>query len=452
MTVRLLHYSDIENIYDDPARAGRLAGLIDAQRDEETLVLGTGDNTAPGVLSLVTEGRQALSLFRAIEPDAETFGNHDFDYGPEATLDVVRASPQTWVNANTWDGDDLFGNDDGVVPHTVVTVGDTRVGLFGVTDPATPSLTPRAASLTFTDPIEAAKEAVAALTEKGVDHIVALSHLGGRDEELAVSVDVDVILGGHIHTERIERIDGTLLTRPGVNGEVLLEVELDEKTVTRHEVADGPSDDAVTDSLRSQLADAGVHEVVGHVAEPLERTERTAFRGESRVGNFVADAYRWAGGAEVGLQNSGGIRSGPALSGDVTVRDLISLVPFDEAVAVVELTGEELEAVFEQANGGNVDFGEPHWWHGHVSGARLVYDHAAGELASATVDGEPIDSEATYTLATTEYLLHASHEFPVLSAELQVDRLDTQYEVLAEYARTEGLAPTVEGRISRTGV
>ncbi|WP_332899539.1 bifunctional metallophosphatase/5'-nucleotidase [Haladaptatus sp. CMSO5] len=452
MTVRLLHYSDIENIYDDPARAGRLAGLIDAQRDEETLVLGTGDNTAPGVLSLVTEGRQALSLFRAIEPDAETFGNHDFDYGPEATLDVVRASPQTWVNANTWDGDDLFGKDDGVVPHTVVTVGDTHVGLFGVTDPATPSLTPRAAALTFTDPIEAAKEAVAALTEAGVDHIVALSHLGGRDEELAVSVDVDVILGGHIHTERIERIDGTLLTRPGVNGEVLLEVELDEKTVTRHEVADGPRDNAVTDSLRSQLADAGVHEVVGHVTEPLERTERTAFRGESRVGNFVADAYRWAGGADVGLQNSGGIRSGPALSGDVTVRDLISLVPFDEAVAVIELTGEELEAVFEQANGGNVDFGEPHWWHGHVSGARLVYDHAAGELASATVDGEPIDSEATYTLATTEYLLHASHEFPVLSAELQVDRLDTQYEVLAEYARTEGLAPTVEGRISRTGV
>jgi 2',3'-cyclic-nucleotide 2'-phosphodiesterase (5'-nucleotidase family) len=40
-------------------------------------VVGTGDNTAPGVLSLATEGRAALPFFEAVEPDADTFGNHD---------------------------------------------------------------------------------------------------------------------------------------------------------------------------------------------------------------------------------------------------------------------------------------------------------------------------------------------------------------------------------------
>ncbi len=64
MTLRILHYSDIENAYDDPDRIGRLAGCINANRDQRTLVVGTGDNTAPGVLSLVTEGEAGAVLFR----------------------------------------------------------------------------------------------------------------------------------------------------------------------------------------------------------------------------------------------------------------------------------------------------------------------------------------------------------------------------------------------------
>jgi len=79
------------------------------------------------------------------------------------------------------------------------------------------------------------------------------------------------------------------------------------------------------DKLREE---AGLDEVVGHVADPIRRTESTAFRGESRIGNFVADAYRWAADADVGLQNSGGIRGGPPLVGDVSVADLVSVVPF----------------------------------------------------------------------------------------------------------------------------
>jgi 2',3'-cyclic-nucleotide 2'-phosphodiesterase (5'-nucleotidase family) len=66
----------------------------------EHKVAGTGDDTSPGVLALATEGRQSLSFFEAVEPDVETFGNHDFDYGPDATRAIVSASPQTWVSAN----------------------------------------------------------------------------------------------------------------------------------------------------------------------------------------------------------------------------------------------------------------------------------------------------------------------------------------------------------------
>lgn len=345
-----------------------------------------------------------------------------------------------------------FGASAGVRPHAILEAGDERVGVFGVTDPRTPSINPNAADLTFTDPIAAAREATAALREKGVDRIVALSHLGRGDEELAAAVDVNVVLGGHVHSERIERLHDTLLTRPGVNGAVVLEVELPAREVRRHEVADGPLDEAVAEALRERMAGAGLDEVVAHVSEPIERTERAAFRGESRIGNFVADAYQWATGADVGLQNSGGIRSGAPLEGEVTVGDLMSVIPFEEPVVVAELLGRELRTVFEEAAGASVGFGEPEWWHAHVSGARLVYDFASHELEEATVGGDPIDPDRTYRLATSDYLLHTVDEFPTLDDTHLAKSYNTQYEVLAAYARAEGINPEIEGRIVRTGV
>jgi len=452
MGPRVLHYSDVENAYDDPARIGRLAGLLTSRSGPSTIVAGTGDNTGPGVLALVTEGRQSLEFFGAVEPDLETFGNHDFDYGPARTLDVVRESPQTWVSANVRRNGTAFGADAGVRPWTVLERGGDRVGVLGLTDPATGSLNPNATDLEFVEPIRAAREAIHALRDRGVDHLVVLSHLGAGDEELAVELDVDVILGGHVHSERIERVDGTLLTRPGVNGEVVLEIDLDGRpTVTRHEVADAPVDEAVADALRDRMAAADLDEVVATVDEPIDRSESTVFRGESRVGNFVADAYRWAMDADIGLQNSGGIRSGDPLRGPVTLADLISLVPFEESVAVARLSGEELLDVFRQADGSRVDFGESDWWHAHVSGARIVWDRDSREVIEATVDGEPIDPDATYTVATTRYLFHSDHEFPAIDESHLVEAGPIQYEALAKYARETGIDPSVEERIARDG-
>ena len=452
MSLRLVHYSDLENVYDEPVKAGRIAGLVAELRDDgglEPILLGSGDNTSPGVLSMVSEGRQALDLYREIDPDAETFGNHDFDYGPEATCDIVRESPQTWVSSNASLNGERFGIDCGVLPWTVIERDGTRLGLFGVLDDATPSLNPQAAPLSVRDPISAAREAIEALEDREADVIVALSHLGRRDEELATAVDVDAVLGGHIPTERVERIDGTLLTRPGAGGEVLLEVILPEGTVERHEVEDAPIVESVVDRLETRMADAGLDKVVAHVDEPIERTESRVFRGETRIGNFVADAYRWAANADVGLQNSGGVREGPPLSGDVTVADLISVVPFEEPVSVATLSGAELLEVFEGADGSGLGFAEPHWWHAHVSGAELVRDEATGDLVEATVGGEPIDPAREYTLATTDYLFYSDDEFPALDEAHRVKRLGVQHEVLAAYAREFGIEPTIEGRIRR---
>ena len=451
---RLLHYSDIENVYDDPVRVGRLAGTLRDLNGPDTVVCGTGDNTSPGVLALIDRGRQALDLFEAIEADVATFGNHDFDYGPDATRALVADAPQTWVSANVYDPNgERFAAAD-VTAWTVVTVDGVRIGFFGVTDPATASLNPMAADLQFTDPYDAAERAVAALREAGVHRIVALSHLGSGDDSLARRVDVDLILGGHVHAERNDRVDDTPLLRPGVNGHTVFEVRLDATgpiRIDRHATADGPVVEGVVSALRERVAAAGLDEVVAHVDDPIDRTDAAVFGGETRVGNFVADAYRWALDADVGLQNSGGIRDGPPLAGDVTAADLVSVLPFEEPVVEATVTGAELRDIFAESAAAVVDFGEPEWWHGHVSGARLRWHDDEHRLLSARVGGEPIDPDAEYTVATSAYLLHTTHEFPTLGEHHRTREGDIQFEVLADYARAAGIDPEIEGRIRRIG-
>ncbi|WP_129112630.1 bifunctional metallophosphatase/5'-nucleotidase [Halegenticoccus tardaugens] len=454
MAVRLLHYSDLENAYDDPARIGRLAGLVADRRDDRTLVVGTGDDTAPGVLALETEGAQALDFFRAVRPDAETFGNHDFDFGPDRTREIVRDSPQPWLSANVRESDGSpFA---GVDPGVVVERGGTRVGLLGLTDPNTPGMCPAASALTFVDPVAAARETVADLRARGADRIVVLSHLGSLDDELTRRLDVDAILGGHVHEERCDRVAGTLCTRPNANGRVVWEVELGSggATATRRRVADAPCDEAVAARLCDRLARAGLTTVVGSVANPIRRGRSIRYGGECRLANLVTDAYRWATGADVAFTNTGGLRDGPSLSGEVTKGQLVGVSPFRGALRTVEVTGRELRALAAQAAKptglrSRRSWSEKRWW-GHVSGMRIVWDRAADELVEATVGGDPVARDETYTVATNGFVV-GSTPFSALTADHVVADHGVQYDAVVEYAREAGIDPTLDGRLVDLG-
>ncbi|MEA5387026.1 5'-nucleotidase C-terminal domain-containing protein [Haloarculaceae archaeon H-GB2-1] len=406
------------------------------------MVVGTGDNTGPGVLSLVTDGRQSLDFFAAVRPDFETFGNHDFDYGLSATKEIVAGSPQTWVSANVLENGHSFASDAGVVPSAVHSVGEDCIGVVGVTDPATPSMTPQARDLDVTDPVSAVAEETGRLRERGIDHLVVMAHTGDIDR-LARETAADAVLGGHVHEARIDEVDGTLIARPGANGRYVQELDLDAGTVTQHAVSEGPVNNTVAASLESRVAAAGLDETVATVDAAIERERHLRTRGECRLGNFVADAYRWATDADVALQNTGGLRRGPPLDGAVTVADLVGLVPFDQPVVVAELTGSELQTLAWQADGGVVD-GMSTYWHAHVSGMSIAHD---GERVAVSVDGRHVDPDETYTLATSDYLLGADHEFPVLTPDARVETGRTQYEVIVDYARERGIEPELEGRI-----
>lgn len=448
MPLQIVHYSDIENAYDDPERIGRLAGLINDLRDGQTIVTGSGDNTAPGVLSLVTHGTQALDFFRAIEPDADVPGNHDFDYGIDPLRSQIRDSPQPWLCANVFSGNERFANDAGTLSHTVIEIANRSVGLIGVATPDTPVMVPEAEPLDFTDPVSAAAESVNELQGR-VDTLVVLSHCGD-DTDLATALDVDVVLGGHKHTPHTEYIDGTLVARPGSNGQYLLSVsfEGDNPAVTRHEVTDGPLDEDVSSALRNRMDETGLTNVVATLNDPIPVNDRARLAGESLVGNFVTDALRWRVDAEVALMRAG-IRENEPLTGSVTAADLIGVLPFDNDLCVVELSGEQLLESFRELA---VTYRYPEatdWWFGHVSGATIVWDDQTNSLLDATVNGNPVAEDQMYSVAVDSHHVETTHLFSTFDSNEVTSTAGTVYKALVEYAQEWGVDPELEGRIQR---
>ena len=445
MTVTLVHYSDLETALDEPTQCGALAGTLQSLADD-AVVVGSGDNTAPGALSLATEGRVALSFFEAVQPAVDTFGNHDFDFGPGVARQLAEAAPQQFLCANATVDGERFASD----ASTVVEAGRERVGVVGVAHPKTGVMNPTATGVDFGEPVPHVRAETRRLRGAGVDHVVVSSHCGRLDTEIARETDVDAVLGGHVHDVHEAVVDGTAVVRPGRAGRYVSEVVLgDGPTTAIHDVEDGHVDRELVDTLRAQLAEHGLDEVVTAVEQPVQRTEAAATTAGSRLGNLVTDALRWKTGADVALSPPGGIRSGDPLAGEVTVADLVGLSPYDDELAVLELPGDRLREAFVAVPFGYHDDGYPDSHCTHVSGAGLVWDDETGTLVEAVVGGEPLDPQETYTLAVDDYVIHTDHVNAAFDARDVVERYGRAHEAIVEFAREVGLDGGFERRVER---
>ena len=225
---------------DDTTRGGfaRLATLIATRKDARknqgpVLILDGGDysmGTAFGAAIRETGGE--LQLLSLMGYDATTFGNHDFDLGPEGLAKAISVASKAGrlpavVGSNTdFSKDDATLSDlqrlakAGVIRrYTVIERGGIRFGIFGLMGKESIFYTSGAGAITFPDAIETAKEMVAVLREtEKVDVIICLSHGGveqnkdgtftnGEDVRLAKAVPgIDVVIGAHTHTELKEAI------------------------------------------------------------------------------------------------------------------------------------------------------------------------------------------------------------------------------------------------------
>ncbi len=315
--------------------------------------------------------------------------------------------------------------------------------MFGVTTAELPSITPAAADVAVSDPVATARRASTRLRDRA-DYVVGLSHCGAVDERVAAAADADLVLGGHRHDRHADTHDGTLLVRTGGGGVVEATVD---GAYTFHDPAGSPSGGSgqtkVAETYARVQERLGLTAVVATVERPIQRDAATITGGESRLGNFAADAYRRATDAALGLMHNGSLRAGPLLAGAVTTGDVISLSPFGNRLVTLSVPGARLRAGLRA-----LCTARPDHWFLSVSGGRVVWDSTAERFASVTVDGDPLRDDRTYTVATQEYLVDTD-----AVTAFRPDQVESfhgcQYDHLTDHARRGGLAVGVGDRIER---
>jgi len=450
------------------------AGLARQIRAENpnTLVVGNGDDLAPSLMSALFHGEHMVEGLNALGLDADTFGNHEFDYGPDNLLERVRASKFRWVTANVLDRrtGDAFGAELGVKRFTVTEVGGVKVGLTGVAPAETPTATTIGPNVEVRDPAAALAEVVPQMRAAGAQVTIVLSHLAGpTSEAVAASVPgIDVIVGDHASQvlEQPKVINGTIVSRRGDELKLLGQLDLMVQggsiaswTYTGHQLTkDLPADEAVAAVIARyrQQMDARLNEVVGATTVALDARRTTNRSMETNLGNLLADTLRAWGSADVGMQNGGGIRGdreyGP---GELTRGDIVSILPFANYAGKVRLTGEALRAALEngvsQIESGGGRFPQ-------VSGITFSVDPTApvgSRVSDVLVGGVPLDPAASYTLATNDFMLNGGDGYEMFkAAEILVPSQAGPLlaNLLIETLQSQGsIAPRTDGRIRVLG-
>ena len=125
---------------------------------------------------------------------------------------------------------------------------------------------------------------------------------------------------------------------------------------------------------------------------------------ETNLGDFVADVMRQTAGAEVAIINGGTIRTS-IVQGKITVKDIYDVLPFDNYLVAISLTGAQLQAVLEH---GVARLEAPSGCFPQVSGLTFTYSRSApagSRVKDVIVGGRPLDPQKEYVVATNDYLV-----------------------------------------------
>jgi 5'-nucleotidase len=397
---------------DDQTRGGyaRLAALIAKRRAERqaqgpVLVLDGGDysmGTAFGAAGRETGGE--LQIMSRMGYDATTFGNHEFDLGPDGLgksigvaakagrVPAVVASNTTFAKNDATLADLQRLTKAGVIRrHVVIERGGMRFGIFGVLGKEAQFYTGGAGAATFADAIETAKEMVKVLREtEKVDVVICLSHGGvqkGKDGRFSEGDDVaiaravpgiDVVVGGHSHTELREAIivnGRTPVVQTGKEGQNLgeLVITVDGAALTVDSCRLYPIDDTIAgdravggeiEALKKGVTAAvfasrgySIDQPLAVVPQDLPNTFTDIAAG-TPLANLVTDAFRAATKADIGFNANGAMRAGfrRGKTGVQTVYDVFGVAPLGagvvdatagSALVTAYFTGQELKHTLE---------------------------------------------------------------------------------------------------------
>ncbi|SPF75528.1 Trifunctional nucleotide phosphoesterase protein YfkN [Aliiroseovarius pelagivivens] len=443
-------------------------------RTNNAILVDGGDQFQGTLFYTYYKGKLAAEMMNQMGYDAMTVGNHEFDDGPEVLrgfMDAVNF-PVLMSNADV-SGEPLLAGK--LAKSTVIERGGEKLGLIGLTPQDTDELASPGDNIVFTDPVDAVQGEVDKLTEMGVNKIIVLSHSGyGVDQKVAAgTTGVDIIVGGHTNTllsNSNERAEGPYPTMVGSTAIVSAYAYgkfLGELNVTFDD--DGNITEAKGEPL---IMDGGVHEheatkariaeaaapleeirqrVVANTAEAIDGERGSCRAMECAMGNIIADAMLDRvkdQGIEIAIQNGGGIRASID-AGDVTMGEVLTVLPFQNTLSTFQVTGETIIAALEN---GVSQHEEGAGRFPQVAGMTYAFDVSkpAGERVSdVMVGGAPIDPAKMYGVVSNNYVRNGGDGYKMFrDAQNAYDYGPDLADVTAEYMAKMGpVKPMLDGRI-----
>jgi 5'-nucleotidase len=188
--------------------------------------------------------------------------------------------------------------------------------------------------------------------------------------------------------------------------------------------------------------------VVGNTDVLLEGTRELVRTGETNLGNLITNAMLYETGAQIAITNGGGIRASIE-PGEITVGDVITVLPFGNYIVTLDVTGADIIAALEN---GLTDYPDPKGAFPHVAGLTFTFDPtqpAYSRVVDVLVDGEPLDPAAVYSVATNDFMAAGGDEYTTLGASKQTGEFAALDEALISYIGVVDPATVqVEGRVS----
>ncbi|MBD2211537.1 bifunctional metallophosphatase/5'-nucleotidase [Nostoc linckia FACHB-104] len=428
VNINLLQLNDIYEI--TPVEGGTRGGLARVatlrqqlyKANPRTYTVLAGDAFSPSALGTAKingtplAGQQMVAVMNAVGFDYATFGNHEFDLPETLFYQRLQESRFRWVSSNV---SDSKGQPFKSVPRSIIfnVKGDrgavVRVGLIGLTLNSNP-----AKYVSYTDPIETAKQQVKELKGKA-DIIVAITHLPyGSDIQLAETVpEIDIILGGHEH-ENIQLWRGRDLTpifKADANARTVYVHQLTYDTVKKSlavnsrlvPITDKIPDEPKTAKIVREWLERGYQAFRANGFNPDQQIAKLTFALdglESSVRNkstqltdlIAAAMLKEVPDADLAIFNGGSIRIDDVIPpGPITQYDVIRILPFGGKVVVVEINGAILKRILDQ---GQLNKGTG----GYLQTAKVTQETNSGNWL---INGQPLDVQRTYKVATTEFLI-----------------------------------------------
>ena len=445
-----------------------------AENPEGTVLIDGGDWFQGTMISNLQFGRPVVEQMNALGYAAAAIGNHEFDWTADTLARRVREMHFAALGAN------MMQKKDGKRPRwvradTVFMRRGVKVGVLGLCYRYTPSVTLAAnvAHLKFEDDSTTAARLVPELRARGgADVVLVVGHIPAETDSTRAAKSGDLVrlargvkgvdgwFGGHSHNRVLDSIDGVPVMIPGAVGNVVGVCDMVVDPVA-HRVLDRTTrlvttyaDEVEPDSAMAARVERWNANVAPLAGRPIGRNARLLGRGspEAAIGDVVCDAIKEASGVDVVFQNGGGLRA-ELREGVVTKSAVYEVIPFENTIFTLDLTGAEVRRVLEDGlRSGRVT---------QVSGIRYEFDSKrprGDRVVSLTLaDGTPLDPQKTYKAACNNFMATGGDDNAALSqGKNRTDTGRNVRDVLENYiaARSKNgaaLDQPLDGRIKRQG-